>query len=690
MAHGHAERVVRIVLGIAILGAPALAQTDNICSLGEAPDLIVGDIFGDGGPHGVVGRYWGTVGGISAYSFGTDACNFGTCQADWFPNSPSHPVIGQNLFRLKDGRFEHIGQSWLKHGFASENATVCSTSCLTTDGQHLGVNCSDGYTAARNGQQREMGPKSDVQARTGQFPWPPTDLDLTGDVIYKRLQVHDVDLDPELNAGALYFVEAQYVARDDALGQNQNNNASYRAASVSPDPGGGFSITLNGPTQQESAAIHAWQGADPAVSITPLESTGHYLVGVRVTDLGDGSWHYEYAIQNLNSDGAAGFSVPINSGATVTNIGFHDVDYHSGEPYDDTDWPGVFDPDRGEVTWSVVTLDDFANALRWGTLYNFRFDCDVPPVQGTAVVRPYFVEASLLFESVPGEVQTWVPRICDDDGICEKPEDCNNCPGDCSGTATITFCGDGICNPMSGEDCASCSQDCNGQQGGSPGTRFCCGDGDGQGPVDCTDLRCVASGFACATPCCGDGICNFGEDACACAPDCGLPAEVELICQDGLDDDCDGLVDCTDRDCCLMPGCADGIDDDGDSVADCDCDDTNPDVWDFPGEARSVTLMHDRASGETTLSWVEPLDPGATSVTYAVLRSARRTDFGTAAVCLALADPQQSTAIDSEQPATDGAFHYLVRAENGCPAAMGLGALGTGSGGWEREGRTCP
>ena len=56
-------------------------------------------------------------------------------------------------------------------------------------------------------------------------------------------------------------------------------------------------------------------------------------------DNGDGTWRYVYALYNYNSDrGARHFAVPVGSGASVTNIGFHDVDHHSGEIYDGTDW----------------------------------------------------------------------------------------------------------------------------------------------------------------------------------------------------------------------------------------------------------------------------------------------------------------------------------------------------------------
>ena len=48
-----------------------------------------------------------------------------------------------------------------------------------------------------------------------------------------------------------------------------------------------------------------------------------------------------------------------------------------------------------------------------------------------------------------------------------------------------------------GEDCLSCPTDCNGVQSGNPGNQYCCGDGAGTNPVDCSDSRCTASGYTC-------------------------------------------------------------------------------------------------------------------------------------------------------------------------------------------------
>ncbi|MCH8251977.1 MAG: S8 family serine peptidase [Planctomycetes bacterium] len=172
---------------------------------------------------------------------------------------------------------------------------------------------------------------------------------------------------------------------------------------------------------------------------------------------------------------------------------------------------------------------------------------------------------------------------CDDDGTCESGEDCNNCPGDCFAGSGAS-CNNGVCEAGDGEDCVSCPADCNGKQNGNPNGRFCCGDGDGTGPLPCSDPICSTNGWVCtdtpATPsCCGDGTCEgtedssncevdcgpaevcgnlscgAGEDQCNCPGDCGAPPANETDCADGVDEDCDGFTDCDDGDCDLDPSC---------------------------------------------------------------------------------------------------------------------------------------
>lgn len=343
------------------------------------PDVIVGSLY-------QVASY-GSSNNISAFSVGTYSCNIGDEWLNWFPNTNQHPVIGQNMFRLKNGRFEQIGQSWLKHGFFALSNNLCHTDCQPTDGNHLGVHCADPYSAALNGTQSNLGPKWQVDAHTGIFNYPPSNPGWSG-ILARRLQVRNSDLDPAQNGGGQYYVEGHYVTADDAAWGNQNNNASYRVVTVETD-GVSWFLDLAGTTQRMQPGIRAWNDFDATVRETDLQVPGDglFIVAAKVTDLGTGWWHYEYAIQNLNSHRSArSFSVPLDPTGTVTNIGFKDVDYHSGEPFVGTDWSATVAD--GAITWTTVDFatNSNANALRWGTLYNFRFDMNRQPQTTTATL----------------------------------------------------------------------------------------------------------------------------------------------------------------------------------------------------------------------------------------------------------------------------------------------------------------
>ncbi|MBI1852962.1 MAG: hypothetical protein HYR85_21685 [Planctomycetes bacterium] len=401
-----------VVIGTILIEAPAVAAP-NASPAPQGPPLGEGDPgnYGLAGPDVIVGdlqnvQRYGTVGGITAFSVGTTSCNIGTFWLNWMSNTNQHPVIGQNMYRLKNGRFEQIGMSWLKHGFFALSENLCFADCQSTNGSHLGVHCSDPYESSLNGDQSNLGPRYQVNAATGGYPYPPANP-ATPATIGRRLQVHNTDLDPGQNAGALYFVEGQYVTPDDAAANNKNNNASYRRITVSGVAGSGnYNINLAATTQRQKPGIQAWKDNDNAVTLVNVDipNDGRMTVGYRVVDNGNGTWTYEYAIYNMNSDRAAqSFSVPVGAGINITNIGFHDVDHHSGDGignvnYDGTDWTASVA--NGAITWSTQTEAQNANgnALRWGTLYNFRYDADSAPQTGAATL-------TLFKAGSPGQMQ---------------------------------------------------------------------------------------------------------------------------------------------------------------------------------------------------------------------------------------------------------------------------------------------
>jgi len=369
-------------------GAPpgALDAARPITRAGGTPDLITGALsaFANFGADG---------NGHLVYSFGTETCNAGAAQAAWVANTNQHPVIGQNMFRVAPlnghPRIEQLGQSWLKHTYFALAGNTCGLGCQAIQGDPgtaLGVGCSTPYSAANNASQSMLGAKSEVNPSTGAFPYPPTHPTSDGTNSYGRLRVNESDMLPGLNPGAAWFAEAQHVHPQDSPAQGgAANNASYRRLNILAT---GAVASFAAPTARELPAVRAWAELDPTIAFTQIDvpGDGTFFVGYRAWDNGNGTWDYEVAVQNHNSDRAGGsFTVPIPAGVTVSNVGFHDVDYHSGEPYDNTDW--VMTVGADSLTWtSPQTYDQNpdSNALRWGTLYNFRFTADAPPAAVTA------------------------------------------------------------------------------------------------------------------------------------------------------------------------------------------------------------------------------------------------------------------------------------------------------------------
>src|SRR5204862_3280107 len=132
------------------------------------PDVIVGNIS-----DVIAGT---VVNGQVGVSVGTDSCNNGTIDLNWFAlPSNDHPVIPQNVYRMSGGtsntdRFEQIGQSWLKHAFTALEDDDCGFGCNTTGcatGTHLCVGCSDPYSANLNYNQPGLGSRAWVNPFTG-------------------------------------------------------------------------------------------------------------------------------------------------------------------------------------------------------------------------------------------------------------------------------------------------------------------------------------------------------------------------------------------------------------------------------------------------------------------------------------------------------------------------------------------
>jgi len=384
------------------------------------PDVIVGELLD------FVQYETGEVNGFVGLALGTDACNKGTENVAWIAlPSNNHPFIPQNLYRMSAGadhteRFEQIGQSWGKHAFAAASSNTCNFGCNGVGGDHLGSGCSDAYGAGLNGWQDGIGSRAWVNPFNGSFPAGNTSNDHTGhahDVTSHRMLVDVDDLNTSLNPGATYFAEANYIVPDEGIWCqshptecNMYNNASYKQFTVTGinQP---FSFKPACSTVREQPAIKAWTGATVNQIEPDPGNDGIWFMGYKVTNPSAGVWHYEYALYNQNLDRAIqSFSVPLGPGVNVTNVEFHAPPQHPGFAHDGTvgdagysSTPWDVTQDASAITWSTETFttNQNANAIRFATLYNFRFDADQPP-QTTNATIDFFKTGSPMMVEIQG------------------------------------------------------------------------------------------------------------------------------------------------------------------------------------------------------------------------------------------------------------------------------------------------
>jgi glucose/arabinose dehydrogenase len=385
-----------------------MPPVEGVSSAVPGPDVIVGDLVG-------LAQFGSSSGTQVGLAVGTDSCNAGSVPLNWLatPNN-DHPVIPQNLYRMSGGtgndqRFEQVGQSSVKHAFTALQDNICGFGCNATPSTTLGVGCSDPYSASLNAGQsnNSLGSRAWINPFTGAFPRgdsptpPNSHAGHTHTGPSHRILVEMSDLNTSLNAGATYYAEAQYVTPHEYAwcqshpGQcNMSNNASYRRYNVSGTTS--FSFSPVGATERQKPAISAWNNAT-IVKIEPAPGTdGIGYVAYKVTNTAPGVWHYEYVVYNQNLDRSIqSFSVPVATGTSLTNIGFHAPPQHPGwandgtvgnTGYSATPWTQTQAADS--IAWTTQTFaqNPNANAIRWGTLYNFRFDSDRPPQLQNATV----------------------------------------------------------------------------------------------------------------------------------------------------------------------------------------------------------------------------------------------------------------------------------------------------------------
>ncbi|MFN0137624.1 MAG: hypothetical protein ACKVS9_16085 [Phycisphaerae bacterium] len=369
-----------VFVSLVMAGVCVMRVAAQDCTSSGA-DLIVSAINS-------VGNY-NSVGEHDAFTANYVACNIGDVAAGWDTSSADHPVFAMGLYRvITDGgasRIEQVGMSWAHHAISGAlNSNFCCSGCGSSAiTMFLSPRCSTTSSSGFIGTQQYFGPRYQVSASTGVFDYPFVAA-ATQDGTSRRLRARLSDL-----VGAApttrYFIEMQLVSAADTSDGNVVNNATTREVRLSGTPTEQALNFANGSvTHAGRAAIFEWQDVTPGVVVRSVEIPGDGVVFVagNVTDMGNGRWRYDYAIQNLNADrGIRSLSIPIEGCTAVEQVSFRDVGYHSGDGpgdvnFDDTDWAATLG--GGSVTWTTASFDEnpSANALRWGTLYSFSFVSD--------------------------------------------------------------------------------------------------------------------------------------------------------------------------------------------------------------------------------------------------------------------------------------------------------------------------
>jgi hypothetical protein len=203
--------------------------------------------------------------------------------------------------------------------------------------------------------------------------------------------------------------------------------------------------------------------------------------------------------------------------------------------------------------------------------------------------------------SVPGATGVSTCSVCSGNGgtpevhetSCGDGKD-NNCNGliDCQDPD----CGGLACSPF-GLTCNAVAKTCSVCPGGQA-IETTCNDGldnDCDGRIDCADTNCQPTASSPGRACgpFGKACSSLAGGTCECSGNGGIPEAVETLCGDGIDNDCNGKVDCADSACngqscdsngsvgrlcasglCTCPGgaaetCNDGIDNNCNGLIDC-------------------------------------------------------------------------------------------------------------------------
>lgn len=338
-----------------------------------------------------LGRAGAYPNGEVGLAMSTTSCNVGTVDVPWHrPMNPDHPFISFLLVRTSNDRIEQVSnRSYVKHGFyalSSSQCDICQNGSPT--GTWLGVGCSDTYSVSSNSNNSYLGPADEINPWSGEWDpicshfdkgqppvSPPYDCDGIKESINppdapgNRVRVKDGEF---LQSGTFYY-QSYYVVLREGEDKRDNNWGSRRF--IPSWSGTKWNITIPSSNPKvDGSVLQRWTGST-LTSATNGSDDGRILLAVKTFDLGNGTWRYEYAMQNRdNHRGVGSFEIPVCPNATVSQEYFGDIDSNAGN-----DWSIT-------RTSTSLVFDTASNPLKWNSIFNFSFVADVAPDTGATLM----------------------------------------------------------------------------------------------------------------------------------------------------------------------------------------------------------------------------------------------------------------------------------------------------------------
>jgi hypothetical protein len=321
------------------------------------------------------------------------------------PNFDQHPYLIWNLFKIDaDGRLTQIGSSGVKHAFLTTNG---GGNCDTSNGTHvLGRSCTDTYGSGNNDAPGDLGPRSELIPAKGMWGRCASIFDVdcdgnqntvSGDAFRDRMLIRESALAgcrAAPNGDSRCWLESWYVIRDDI---NIYNTMATRG--IMPAYTSSWSIGNVGDPFRLGSAVDRWVAlTDPVVAAQVVElktDEGRAKAALRVRDLGNGSYQYDYVVMNfdfaravttgieadhtlrvLSNNGFNRFSIQLSPGVNVSAVVAADNDTDPAN-----DWTATIG--ATEITWQAPAN---AASLNWGDLMRFSLIADALPTVDDVVV----------------------------------------------------------------------------------------------------------------------------------------------------------------------------------------------------------------------------------------------------------------------------------------------------------------